>query len=121
MLFVPLLYSLVGLLYWSVRRRSGDRMDAVSAAIMIVFWPMHVVTSDPPRPAPAEDHPMARLEAWLGRLERGPLRDRLLDAHAWAALAIAKGTPEQEICRVLRPLFDECNRCEQGGPIVSTP
>jgi hypothetical protein len=46
MLLVPLLYLLIGL--WYVSRRTRDeRTGVIDAAIMIVFWPMHVVASDP--------------------------------------------------------------------------
>ena len=70
MAYVPLLYLLIGVLYVALRVRTGDRRarDAVEAAIMIVFWPMHVVASDPPAPFVAEDTPLARVEGWLDRL-----------------------------------------------------
>lgn len=114
MFFVPLLYLSVGVGYVTLRVRTGDRRarDLVEALIMIVFWPMHVVASDPPAPFVAEDTPLARVERWLDRLqgrdEVATLYNRMLDAHAWACAATAKGTPSHEIWRLLRPLFDEC-------------
>ena len=114
MLLVPLLYMGFGLFYLMLRVRAGDprSKDVVEAAIIVLFWPMHVISADAPVGYP-EDDPVARLEHWLRALPgAGPLRDRLLDARAWATMALARGTPAAEVARVLRPMFAECEAAE---------
>jgi hypothetical protein len=106
MLAVPLLYLLFGALYALLHERR--RRDALDAAICVLFWPMHVIAAAPPSPR-AVRSPLDRLDAAIARLsDRGEdvaLLGRMLDARAWAELALAKGTQEAEIERTIAPLL----------------
>ncbi len=113
MLVVPLLYLLIGLLYGALRQQREPTRDVVSALIMILFWPMHVITSAPP--VHAAIGALEAIDHWTERLRgRGPeaaeLIERLLDARARVAVAMANGSSEADLRRWLAPLLEHCSK-----------
>jgi hypothetical protein len=113
MLVVPLLYLLVGLSYAALRQQRERVSDVVTWLIMIMFWPMHVISTEPAlHVSPCT---LDTIDHWIERLRgRGPeaqaLVECLLDARARAAVAQASGASDAEMRRWLAPLFARCSR-----------